>query len=54
MFYGESMFSRATDTSKVALVALVEELRQRGFPADRLPGADAAACAARRQRNPAA
>ncbi|HXZ93506.1 MAG TPA: leucyl/phenylalanyl-tRNA--protein transferase [Burkholderiales bacterium] len=32
MFYGESMFSRATDTSKVALVALVEELRARGFP----------------------
>jgi leucyl/phenylalanyl-tRNA--protein transferase len=32
MFYGESMFSRATDASKVALVALVEELRTRGFP----------------------
>lgn len=32
MFYGESMFSRATDASKVALVALVEELRSRGFP----------------------
>jgi leucyl/phenylalanyl-tRNA--protein transferase len=32
MFYGESMFSRATDASKVALVALVEELRLRGFP----------------------
>ena len=32
MFYGESMFSRATDASKVTLVALVEELRQRGFP----------------------
>jgi leucyl/phenylalanyl-tRNA--protein transferase len=32
MFYGESMFSRATDASKVALVALVEELRRRGFP----------------------
>jgi len=32
MFYGESMFSHATDASKVALVALVEELRQRGFP----------------------
>ena len=32
MFYGESMFSRATDASKVALVALVEELRARGFP----------------------
>jgi leucyl/phenylalanyl-tRNA--protein transferase len=32
MFYGESMFSRGTDASKVALVALVEELRARGFP----------------------
>jgi leucyl/phenylalanyl-tRNA---protein transferase len=32
MFYGESMFSRATDASKVALVGLVEELRTRGFP----------------------
>src|SRR5439155_1164485 len=32
MFYGESMFSRATDASKVALVTLVHELRARGFP----------------------
>jgi len=32
MFYGESMFSRATDASKVALVDLVGELRARGFP----------------------
>ena len=32
MFFGESMFSRATDASKVALVGLVEALRQRGFP----------------------
>ena len=32
MFYGESMFSRATDASKVALVGLVGELRARGFP----------------------
>ena len=32
MFYGESMFSRATDASKVALVALVGELRARHFP----------------------
>ena len=31
-FFGESMFSRATDASKVALVALVDELRKRGFP----------------------
>ncbi len=32
MFYGESMFSRAVDASKVALVALVDTLRKRGFP----------------------
>ncbi|HJV09963.1 MAG TPA: leucyl/phenylalanyl-tRNA--protein transferase [Burkholderiales bacterium] len=32
MFYGESMFSRATDASKVALVALAGELRAREFP----------------------
>ena len=31
-FFGESMFSRATDASKVALAALVAELRARGFP----------------------
>jgi leucyl/phenylalanyl-tRNA--protein transferase len=32
MFYGESMFSRATDASKVALVRLVAALQARGFP----------------------
>ena len=30
-FFGESMFHRATDASKVALVALVERLRQQEF-----------------------
>jgi leucyl/phenylalanyl-tRNA--protein transferase len=30
-FFGESMFHRATDASKVALVALVDRLRSRGF-----------------------
>jgi leucyl/phenylalanyl-tRNA--protein transferase len=30
-FFGESMFHRATDASKVALVALVERLRAGGF-----------------------
>jgi leucyl/phenylalanyl-tRNA--protein transferase len=30
-FFGESMFHRATDASKVALVALVERLRTGGF-----------------------
>jgi leucyl/phenylalanyl-tRNA---protein transferase len=32
MFYGESMFSRATDASKVALVNLVSFLRRLDFP----------------------
>jgi leucyl/phenylalanyl-tRNA---protein transferase len=32
MFYGESMFSQASDASKVALVTLVGELRSRKFP----------------------
>ena len=32
MFYGESMFSRATDASKVALVVLVEQLKVRNIP----------------------
>jgi leucyl/phenylalanyl-tRNA--protein transferase len=32
MFYGESMFTRAPDASKVALVALARTLRARGFP----------------------
>ena len=31
VFFGESMFSRKTDASKVALVALVEDLRERHF-----------------------
>jgi leucyl/phenylalanyl-tRNA---protein transferase len=30
-FFGESMFSRVSNASKVALVALVERLRARGF-----------------------
>jgi len=30
-FFGESMFSRQRDASKVALVALVERMRSRGF-----------------------
>jgi leucyl/phenylalanyl-tRNA---protein transferase len=30
-FFGESMFHRETDASKVALVRLVERLRERGF-----------------------
>lgn len=31
VFFGESMFSRKTDASKVALVSLVDDLRARGF-----------------------
>lgn len=31
VFFGESMFARAPDASKVALVKLVERLRERGF-----------------------
>lgn len=30
-FFGESMFHRATDASKVALVALIDRMKQRGF-----------------------
>ena len=32
MFFGESMFSRAPDASKVALVALVTQIERWGFP----------------------
>ncbi|MGQ0654850.1 MAG: leucyl/phenylalanyl-tRNA--protein transferase, partial [Betaproteobacteria bacterium] len=32
MFFGESMFSRATDASKVALFHLVGHLKDKGFP----------------------
>jgi leucyl/phenylalanyl-tRNA--protein transferase len=32
MFYGESMFSRVSDASKVALVALVRQIERWGFP----------------------
>lgn len=32
MFYGESMFARETDASKVALAALVSTLQAKGFP----------------------
>ena len=31
MFYGESMFTRAADASKIALVHLVRQLERRGF-----------------------
>ncbi len=31
VFFGESMFSRKTDASKIALVKLVERMKERGF-----------------------
>ena len=31
VFFGESMFSRKTDASKIALVSLVHRLRQKGY-----------------------
>lgn len=31
VFFGESMFHRVTDASKVALVSLVERMRERGY-----------------------
>ena len=34
MFFGESMFSRGADASKVALAQLVRQLRAMGFRAD--------------------
>ena len=32
MFYGESMFTRRTDGSKIAIVALAAQLARWGFP----------------------
>ena len=52
-FFGESMFHRETDASKVALVALVERLRQPRLRAARHPVDDAAPRAVRRDRDPA-
>ena len=46
-FFGESMFHRETDASKVALVALVERLRARGLRAARHPVGHAAPRAVR-------
>ena len=37
MFYGESMFSRATDASKIAFVHLVQATGALGLRHDRLP-----------------
>ena len=46
-FFGESMFHRERDASKVALVHLVHRLRQRGFELPRHPGHHAASQAVR-------
>ena len=50
-FAGESMFHAATDASKVALVALVDWLRETGGDAARRAVDDAAPALARRRRD---
>ena len=50
-FAGESMFHTATDASKVALVALVDWLRETGADAARRAVDDAAPALARRRRD---
>ena len=53
MFFGESMFSRAADASKVALVTLVASARALGLRADRLPDVHEPSGVARRPRDSA-
>ena len=53
MFFGESMFARRTDASKVALVHLAEQLADLAVRADRLSGHESASAIARRRRNAA-
>ena len=50
-FFGESMFHRVRDASKVALAALVDRLTRRGFRAARHAVGDAAPRAVRRDRD---
>ena len=50
-FFGESMFSRVTDASKVALAHLVARLRHRRLPAARHAVRDRASGAVRRDRD---
>ena len=52
-FFGESMFSRETDASKICLVHLVERLRRRGLHAARHPVHHRASQALRRRRRAA-
>ena len=50
VFFGESMFSRKTDASKIALVALVGSSARPGFPLARHPVDDAPPAPVRRLR----
>ena len=53
LFAGESMFYRARDASKVALVALADGLQRRPSETDRCPVGDAAPALPRRASRPA-
>ena len=52
-FFGESMFARRTDASKIALVHLVRQLERVGLRAHRLPDEDRASRQLRRPRDSA-
>ncbi len=52
-FYGESMFARATDASKIAFVHLVRQLQALAVRRDRLPDAHRSSRPLRRARNSA-
>ena len=54
VFFGESMFSRETDASKVALVKLVERVKSRGRARHRLPAGHAPPRLPGRARDPEA
>ena len=49
MFFGESMFSRRTDASKIAMARLAAQLDRWEFPADRLPARNRSPLVARRR-----
>ena len=53
MFFGESMFTRVSDASKVALVRLARQLERVGHADDRLPDVHPAPGLARRAGHPA-
>ena len=54
MFFGESMFTRRTDGSKIAIAHLAAQLRALAVSADRLPDAHLASGVARRRGHVAA